>query len=792
MEKRDLITRLLRTRPLFICAAFFLLGCAAEYAFGFSRLSLYFALVPLLLLICLCKMAFPEKRRFIPALLVIAMLPMGAIRFEIQWSSLSPLPEQEKAQLSGRISQFPQWEPEDERTICVLDNLSIDGLEVHGKLRLYLRGDVEALQQLTLGQEVRCTAHIWQDTGATNPGQFDFSNYLRLNGLLGYATAKIDDTVLSTPTLCLKDYREILLFKLGQRVERLFPQNSALAKAFLLGDRSDLSDVERENFSRSGAAHLLAISGMHVSVLAAAVSLLLGCFLNRKWAYGVSLALLIGYGTLIGFSASLFRAVLMFAIFGGAPLLGRYSDSLTRLSAAMLAYLLVRPIGAIEAGFLLSYGACAGIILLSPPLQRLFHVQNFLKVHPGSGVRAWLKHRLPRWCIQMLIMTTAAQLSILPIVVHFFGAQPALSLVINLVAVPLAMAGYLLAIAGMVTGFSCIAAVSDALFGCLNGCVAFFNNLPLVSLPIARFPIWLCAICAILCLASSDLSRLPEKWRRYLPLGIILAALLSNVVAHTTTLGCSIVFLDCGQADCAVIRTQGKVYLIDTGDSYSPAPDYLSAMNYQLEGVFLSHAHADHSGGLEGILDVTVPKRIYISSQWQNDEMDPAIVQALDRAQSLGSEIIVLTAGDKIQLSSKTFLSVLSPTAGFSPNSANEDSMVLRVDWGQTSALFCGDAPADKLGGLAVDIDLLKTPHHGARDALSAALLSELSPSVAVIPVGVNNYGHPAGETLDMLDAANAQICRLDQTGALVCHLYEDGTVLLRPYRNLENAYGLE
>lgn len=727
-----------------------------------------------------------------PVLLMLLMLPLGALRFEAEWSALTPLPEQNDVKLQGRIAQVPVFDMDEMRTVCVLEDILVNGECVSGQIRLYLRGDEILLQSISLGQSVSCEAHIWRDEGATNPGQFNFSNYLRLNGLRAYATAQIEDATFSRPEFRPGDWRIRLLSSLGERVDRLFPQNAPLARAFLLGDRSRLSDEDRENYNRCGAAHLLAISGMHISVLAMAVSLLMGSFLHRNRAFALTLFLMILYGALIGFSASLFRAILMFGISGAAPLAGRYSDGPTRLSAAMLLYLSVRPQAVIEASFLLSYGACAGIFLLNAPLQRLVHAREYLQKNPGRGMKALLLGRIPRWIVQMLIVTAAAQLAVLPAIVHFFGAQPLYSFIANLFTIPLAMAGYLTSIVGLLTGLYPIAMISDYLFGLLNSCVAFFGTLPLASLSIARFPILLSVSCALICLLSSDLSRLPEKLRRYLPLTILLAALISNLLAYSSTRNFSIVFLDSGQADCAVVRTQGKVYLIDTGDSFSPAPDYLSAKNYSLEGIFLSHAHTDHAGGLDGILDVCVPKRIYLSAQWTNEEVNETVASALARAKEMGSEIVVLSSGDSVDLSEKTSLKVLSPSAGISTNSANENSMVLRIEYGAASAVFCGDAPADRLLGLIGDIDLLKVPHHGGSDSLTPSLLAETTPSVAIIPVGVNNYGHPAKETLDLLSASEAYSCRLNETGAVICRFKEDGTISLRTYRSSEKHNGLE
>ena len=123
---------------------------------------------------------------------------------------------------------------------------------------------------------------------------------------------------------------------------------------------------------------------------------------------------------------------------------------------------------------------------------------------------------------------------------------------------------------------------------------------------------------------------------------------------------------------------------------------------------------------------------------------------------------------------------------------ANDDSLILRVNYGDASALFCGDASAATAEACATDVDLLKVGHHGASDALNAQLITELSPSVAVIPVGENNYGHPADKTLRLLEAAQTRVLRTDQSGAICCRLMSDGTLKLRSDLKAEDSNGLE
>lgn len=788
LREHLLPTRLMRTRPLFAAALMLLSGCIMGYAAGSNRLMLCLA-GWVLLGLGIAAVLLRRKRRILAALLAAAMLPLGILRFEACWSQTTPLANQTNAALSGRICEIPEYDAETERCICVLEDIAIDSQPCGRRLRLYLRGDATLLQQAELGQYISCEAHIWPPDGASNPGQFNFANYLRLRGLSGYATAKVETACFGETEFRLTDAPRLLRAKLGRWIDSIFPENAALARAFLLGDRSELSQEERDDFAQSGVAHLLAISGMHISVLASAVSMALGRLMGRRQSLALTLALLMLYGVLLGFTASLSRAIIFFAVYSGGIFVGRRSDGPSRLAGALLICLLLRPDAILDAGFVLSFGASAGIILLYRPIAALLHVERLLHVRPQLDIASLLS-RLLRWAVGMCLTSLAAQLAILPAMAHYFGTVPLFSLATNLLAVPVAMAGYvasmveslLAGLLSLIPGLAPCAVVGDFLFGLLKDCVAFFARLPFSTLRVARFPQWLTLLCAVSMLLAADFCRVPSRIRRFLPLSTVLAMAVAGLCAYLPSLGCSVVFLDAGQADCAVLRAEGDVYLIDTGDTYTPAADYLSAMNYGVKGVFLSHMHSDHAGGLGAILKLCTPERIFISANWSAYEADAGVPEALALAQELGCEIVPLAAGDELQLSDEVRMQVLSPQAGICATAANDDSLVLRVEYRGSSAIFTGDASAGCIGGTMVDGDLLKLAHHGAADGLSEQFMRAVTPSAAVISVGYNSYGHPSPETLELLEYAGTQVYRTDQCGAIFCHFGRDGNFSIKCY----------
>lgn len=781
LSELDLFSRLIRTRPLFTAAFFFTLGCALAHILELSLL-LWLSLAAA---IGYAALLARRNRAVLWALLLVLALPLGALRFELAWFRASPIMEEREATLSGRISEEPYFNEEKQRCVCVLTDVEIDGEALRGKLRLYLRGDEALLMEVQLAQCVTCTAKLWQGDDASNPYQFSFADYLRINGLRGYASAKMEEASFSEVKYALSDVNKLLCRRISTRIDRLFPQNAAVVKAFILGDRSEMALSDRENFNDTGVSHLLAISGMHISVLAMLISWLFGRFLSKKHAFILTLTLLAGYCWLIGLSPSLMRALITFILFEFSALVGRYSDALTRLACAALLHLLVSPMDILSASFILSYSASAGIVLLSKPLSRFLHCNALLHRRTKPNLPDFIKTAIPKAIMRSVVTSLAATLTTFPAVVHFFGAQPLWSVVTNIVAVPLAMLSYIMSILGLICGLQPLCLSADFLFGSLNALVELFAALPFASLRIARFPYWLSAICAACFLLASDISILPEKLRRFLPLVVLPAVLLSNTLAALQLNRDSLMFMDAGQADCALYKTEGKLYFFDVGDAYTPAADYIRAMNWDIDGVFLSHPHTDHAGGLAAILEICTPSKIYVSSNYALIEMDEGILDALKQAKQMGSEIVQVKTGDHIALSSKSFVKVLAPEAGISNNSANEDSLILELHCGDVSALFTGDMPASSMPEGLPDVDILKVAHHGGKNGVDPRTLTELSPSVAVISVGEGNlYGHPSPESVALLDAAGASVYRTDLCGAISIEFAADAEIRISTYKH--------
>ncbi|MER2142709.1 MAG: ComEC/Rec2 family competence protein, partial [Eubacteriales bacterium] len=642
------VQRQVRARPLACFAVAFVLGLLLRQRVAMSTLAcalVFAALVGL-------GIAFCKRRRAAAALLLLIGLVAGMGRMGLALDAVRSVETRYSVEMVGRVTSEPFTKPDTGRRIFRFELDTAGGEPCDLCLRMYLRGEPELLETIACGQRLKLTGHIWAPDPVTNPYEFDFGAYLNRQGMDAYATAKIEDVAVVGAEKNLQTAIVNLRQGIARRIDALFPKSAGMLRALILGDRSLLGDEQRDALQRSGTAHLISISGLHVTLLAAVLSMLLGLFMPRKYATLAAVALLIPYGALIGFTAPFVRALCTFAILCCAPIAGLPSDSITRLCAVMLLWLLAKPLSIQDTGFALSYAASAGILLLMPPMRRLTGLAAVEQRLPKlRGItRALLQGVL--YVGDLLAASLAAQLATLPLVVAAFGGQPLLSVPFNLLCVPLCMAGYILGL--LVLALSVISMPLAALLARLpDGLLAWLTAITRIGgsvkggyARIGRYSFALLAAHWAVIVAASDLSRIRPRIRRVLPLGVAFIAALATLLVFVGTWPFTIVFLDAGQADCAVVRDHGCTWLIDAGDTYTPAADYLSATCLKLNGIVLSHPHADHAGGLSVILDSFRPDAIYVPAGWFDvEEVAPPVVEGIEKARDMEIPIIELHTG---------------------------------------------------------------------------------------------------------------------------------------------------
>lgn len=567
------------------------------------------------------------------------------------------------------------------------------------------------------------------------------------------------------------------------------PQAS-LAQAMVLGLRGGIPADVTDAFRRSGAAHLLAISGLHVGILLttglSASAALLG---RKRYLHLIApLALIWLYALLSGMSPSAARACIMGSVYLAALAAGRQRGVIAALGCAAAVMVAITPNIIFSISFQLSFAALAGIAALGDGFGGLL---RGLAAH-RLGRRSPLRPVLTA-AADMIGVTLAATAATLPLIAYHFEQVSTLGIPATLLTLP--------AVPPFIIGSGAaglLGSVSETLalpFGWIawgagayiTGVVTALSELPGAALDTGRLPLAAVVGCylilAALCLPAAVFpNRLRALWRRsglpsvsppavlpqsaglgawlIVPAAFAAALVWSDALARDDRL--HIYFVDVGQGDGAFIETPGGVQIVVDGgaDPLRMTQFLAERMRFndtQIDLVVATHAHSDHIGGLAQILaryEVAgiVERRIAYDSapyaEWRRavDSENAAIIEAHQ------AQTIALDNGIRLEV-------VWPPQTLLSGSQSDVDnaSVVLRLVYGDVSALLTGDIYGDAerallASGIALDSDILKVAHHGSGDSTTEAFLRAASPSAAVISVAADNrFGHPSAAVMERL-----------------------------------------
>jgi competence protein ComEC len=571
--------------------------------------------------------------------------------------------------------------------------------------------------------------------------------------------------------------RAILALRVAIRARldaTLAAPHAGIARALLLGEASAVSNELNDAIRNAGVSHVLAVSGMHVTVLvgglAALVRLLwlftpLALHIEARRAAalaGTCLAPLVA--SLCGGSPSAVRAALTSTLMFLLTALG-YRPRILPVSAfAVGVHMALAPRDALHPGFVLSVAATASLLTASSV----------------DGNEIW----------KALVESLRAWVSTAPFLVLCFGGTSIVALVANVVLLPLggllipvAVAHLLAAFAGLSSWLGtqgALEAASGAFVGASRWCA---DMDPGIHLP-APTPLELTAaslLAALWLLVSSWRIRL---WGS-LPLCLCLA--LSEWLAHgrLALSAVQVFFVDVGQGDATLMQTgDGKSLLIDAGGSVQGGPDpgresvllLIGALRIaKLDVVVMSHPHPDHYGGLEAVLE-SVP----VAELWDTGQAEAESTRGAQRIVELARQrgVRIVRPAElcgRARALGNVALRVLAPCPGFDDGfGPNDNSFVIRMQHGARSFLLTGDveqaAEAQLLAqqGAHLRADVLKVAHHGSRTSSTTALLSAVEPWLAVISAGrANAFGHPHAEVEERLRKSARHVLRVDRVGGV-------------------------
>lgn len=596
--------------------------------------------------------------------------------------------------------------------------------------------------------------------------------YYEARGIFLRANATGELAVLRPDIPPVTGWPAYIAHALKQSVSAIFPDDvSGLMTALLTGDKSLLSDGDYAVLQRSGVAHIVAVSGLHLSFFAG----LLALFFRRHSKIGAALTILLVFlfAAVTGFTPSVLRAAFMVSMTLLAPLLGREEDRPTTLSAILFILLFLNPYASLSVSLQLSFGSVAGIHLVSGPLD-----QAMTRPLADGGPRPReLGRKLFRFFAANLSVTLGALLFTTPLLAYYFHSIALISPVTNLLtlwAVSFAFSpGLLLTMLGVaLPGVSAVLTFPVTILArYVLAVTRVLGSLPFACVSTDGFYLraWLALVYVMLLLLFLCRYRRPILPVCTGALTLCAALLLTRTALLSAPL--SITMLDVGQGQCILLCSGGRTALIDCGGNDGNAGDiaanYLQTLGItRLDLLVLTHCHSDHANGVpELFARMDVSALVLPDLAEDESEYRPEI---LSLAQAQGTELTLLNDNRALSLGEAT----LTLYAPLGDGGANEEGLFALATCGEFDLLVTGDANAFvesllvKYGDLP-DIEVLAAGHHGSKNSTSAELLDAVTPETCLISVGYNTYGHPTSETLDRLAERDIDIYRTDQMGNL-------------------------
>lgn len=693
------------------------------------------------------------------------------------------------ATVEGTVSGEPEFTGKRTRLRVEAERILSEGAwrEVSGTIQLAVNGRAA----FDTGDRVRFTASLGEPYNYGNPGEFDYRSYLQLKSIFATGFVKkpglIEKTAPGRGTAVERHRKRV-----RELVDSSSVRNKAFLKALIIGEKGGIDPSEREAFNRTGVAHILAISGLHVGVVAlfgysAALFLLKRSELLmlavdvRKAALALSLPPVFLYGMTAGFPVSTVRAVIMAAAFGVTFFLNRGRDFLNTLALSALIILLVSPQSVWDLSFQLSFVAVFSIIYMTPRLNTLLTREkkedNALKLKK-KGVLFQMERVLTGRLKTAILVTLVAGAATAPILAYNFHRVSLVGTAANLAAVPLTGAVVpLLLLSSLASAFSTLLAsvfltLADIVFSLLLVLVKAFSSLPYASVRVTTPTALEIALYYALLFAAVNI----KKDRRYRYAALLAAVLFVTDQGYYAWSRKSselrVTFISVGQGESELVETPGgETMLIDGGGVWGGfdigekvlAPFLWSKKIKEIDYLVLSHAQRDHMDGLK-----FVAENFSVGEFWWNGAGDLGELGSILKEN--GVPVLIVNNSSAGRVVGGATVEALHPS-GQEPFDSNNMCLVLRISYGNTRFLFTGDIGEDAEGMLMkknIRAEVLKAPHHGSRYSSSEGFLKAVGASVVVVSAGRHNVFHfPHAETLERYRAAGLKVLRTDSDGAV-------------------------
>ena len=653
-----------------------------------------------------------------------------------------------------------------------------------------------------------------------NPGGFRYDRFLGRRGV--YAVAFVRDEAYVVPTRPDDDVSlKQRLHEYRQRLSRFYsktldPDEAAVLKAMILGNRGELPSELKTWFQKAGAVHLLAISGLHMGMVAFGCFWLIRCLLKRsarlvlranvfKLALIFSVAPLVCYVAVSGGSLSALRSFIMISVFIVAFLLDRDLDMLSSVALAALVILAVWPTAVFEPSFQLSFVTVTALVCMGRRLADALPRETF-------------RSRIAFYVAGLLVTSIVAGLATAPLVAYYFNRISLVGVAANVLLVPLT--GFWILPMGLLgtlleSVFPWLASlVLEASAVGLSGMIRIVKSLAELewsSTTVFTPSLFEIALCyAALLLAVNVRKRKWVSWALAVVLLLGMADAAYWTVRKWAHKGTTVTLLDVGQGNSALVTFPKGIHMVIDGGGFSSssfdvgervvAPVLWAKKIMRLDYLVLTHPQIDHAGGLAFLAREFRPRELWTNGEPGTNE---AYARLMTVVREKGIRHRILSARSEQLCIGDARIQVLHPPRSFqkygSRNSGlgtNDRSLVLRIRGNGMSVLFPGDL--EKKGERmllqsekTIRSHVLVAPHHGSLSSSSSTFLDRVRPRIAVISAGLGNrWNFPHPDVLRRYNDRGCSVFRTDTDGATVIHS-EDGKIHVHTYGRREETFDL-
>ncbi len=715
------------------------------------------------------------------------------------WRLADELPpdwQRRDIQISGVVASIPQRTDRGIRFHMDVERVNTDGAIVPKRIAVswYVERATEnrpsALPTVHAGERWQLTVRLRQPRGNANPHGFDYEVWALERNIraTGYVRPSLDnrrlDAAVNRPAYWIERLRE--------RIQRQFSANlpdhayTGVLQALATGDQQAIARDQWQTFTRTGTNHLMAISGLHITMTASlAFALMYGlwrrsAFLSlrlpaRRAAAAAGLIAALGYAVLSGFAIPAQRAFYMLAVVAIALWHGRRTSASTVLAWALLAVVLIDPWAVIAPGFWLSFGAIAVIMLITAGRTGKTH-----------GLSGWLR---VQWAIT---------LGLIPLLLALFQQVSLVSPLANAIAIPaVSLVVVPLTLLAAIPFFDIVLPLAHEAIGIVMTVLQQLSDSPHAVWQQHAPPLWtiLAALAGIVWmllpggLGIGLFSGIPARW-----LGLAAMLPMFLVLPPRPDAGeLWLTVLDVGQGLAVVAQTKHHALLFDTGPAFGETDSGSRIIVPFLRGegirhidrMIVSHADSDHSGGALSVLQAVTVEQLLSSLDERH-----AIPQAIAGRQKCHAGQQWTWDGVQFEM-----LHPLPDDYSYPRRQPNVNNCVLKITTAHGSVLLPADIEAkDEQALLARDPDKLRAtvliaPHHGSRTSSTDAFVQAANPAWVIFTVGyLNRYNHPNAAVTARYRGQNSRLLHSDSDGAIAVR-FADNTVIVERWRRLYRRY---